>query len=121
MSNLISSKIKNKSMPKLDCTAVSVVYKSKNGLYRGFVQPYDITYEGKTRDQVMSVLKNMTIQYEEGLRRYDNPSHLSSVPLSDEEDREKLNDIFPGLMRQLVSKHFKVVTPDYYAEAKLPA
>lgn len=110
-----------KKTTKLDCTAVSVVYKSKNGSYRGFVQPYDITYEGETRDQVLSVLKDMTTQYEEGLKRYNNPSHLASVPLSDEEDREKLNDIFPGLMRQLVAKHFKVITPEYYAEAKLCA
>ena len=58
-------------------------------------------------------------QYEEGLRRYDSPSHLTGVPLSDEEDKEKWNNISPSLMQQLVTKHFKVATPNYYAEAKL--
>jgi len=106
---------------KLDCSAVNIVYKSKNGLYRGFVQPYDITYEDETKEKVLSVLKDMTVQYENGLKRYNNPSHLATVPLSDEEDREKWNDISPSLMQQLVTKHFSVSTPDYYAEAKLPA
>lgn len=106
---------------KLDCSAVNIVYKSKNGLYRGFVQPYDITYEDETKEKVLSVLKDMTFQYEEGLKRYNNPSHLSCVPLTDEEDRAKWNDISPSLIQQLATKNFKVVTPDYYAEAKLCA
>jgi len=121
MKNLSCDTTKNKFITKVDCTAISVVYKSKNGLYRGFVQPYDITYEGETQEQVLSVLKDMTSLYEEGLKKYNSPEHLTTVPLSDDEDREKLNNIFPGLMRQLVARHFKVITPDYYAEAKLPA
>ncbi len=106
---------------KLDCSAVNIVYKSKNGLYRGFVQPYDITYEGKTREKVLSVLKDMTTQYEEGLKKYNSPSHLSNVPLTDEEDKEKWNNISPSLMQQFVTKHFTITTPDYYAEVKVPA
>ncbi|MEK7081255.1 MAG: hypothetical protein AAB902_02620 [Patescibacteria group bacterium] len=106
---------------KLDCTAVNVVYKSKNGSYRGFVQPYDITYEDDTSEKVLSALKDMTIEYEEGLKKYNNPSHLSVVPLSDEEDKEKWNNISPSLVQQLITKRFKVVSPDYYAEARLCA
>jgi len=118
MKSLVKKVLRN-VVPNVDCTAVSVVYKSKNGLYRGFVQPYDITYEGETKEQVLAVLKDMIVQYEEGLKRYNFPSHLSSVSLSDEEDREKLADIFPGLLQHLREKHFQVTTPDYYAEAKL--
>ncbi len=122
MNNLtVKNKIKKINMPKLECNAVNVVYKSKNGLYRGFVQPYDITYEAETKNKVLSVLKEMTVQYENGLKRYNNPYHLSSVPLSDEEDKEKWNEVSPSLMQQLITKHFKISKPDYYAEAKLPA
>ena len=106
---------------KLDCSSVSVVYKSKNGLYRGFVQPYDITYESDTHTKVLEVLKEMTSEYEDGLIKYNHPSHLLHIPLSDEEDKEKLNNIAPHLFGNLLNKNYKINTPDYYAEAKLPA
>src|SRR5947209_2331571 len=102
------------SLHSLPCSSVSVVYKSRNGLYRGFVQPYDVTYEAveeqNTQNSVLSILRDMREQYEEGLKKYEYPSHLSAVPLSDEEDKEKLNKIFPALMQQLASKNPIVVT-----------
>ena len=110
-----------KETTKLECSAVSVVYKSKNGLYRGFVQPYDITYEAGTQNKVLEILKEMTMEYEEGLKKYGNPSHLASVPLTDGEDKEKWNEVSPSLMQQLITRHLKISKPDYYAEAKLPA
>ena len=113
---------KNKATAtKLDCSSVSVVYKSKNGLYRGFVQPYDITYEASTQKKVLDVLNEMIGEYEDGLKKYDYPSHLCTVPLSDMEDREKLNEIAPSLFSKLLSKKYKIITPNYYAEARIPA
>ena len=106
---------------KLDCTAVNVVYKSKSGMYRGFVHPYDITYEDETHEKVLSVLKDMTESYEEGLKKYDTPEHLIHVPLSDTEDKEKWNEISPSVIQSLVTQNFRISKPDYYAEAKLPA
>lgn len=113
--------VKNNSLPILACSSVSVVYKSQNGLYRGFVQPYDITYEANTHKKVLEVLNEMVLEYEEGLRKYDHPSHLLHIPLSDQEDKEKLNDIAPHLFGNLLNKNYKIITPNYYAEAKLPA
>ncbi len=62
------------------------IYKTKDGLWRGFVVPYDITHEAKTKKEVEEVLPKLVELYEEGLAKYKNPSHLVSVPLSDKED-----------------------------------
>ncbi len=122
MNNFLNKTVKKEiTIPQLNCSSISVVYKSKNGTYRGFVQPYDITYEADTQEKVLEVLKEMIIEYEEGLKKYEYPSHLSQVPLSDEEDKEKFNNISPHLLKNLLKKIYKIVTPNYYAEAKLPA
>ena len=62
------------------------IYKTKNGTWRGFVTPYDITFEASTKKKVEEVLPEMVQLYEEGLKRYNNPQHLIAVPLSYEED-----------------------------------
>lgn len=62
------------------------IYKTKEGLWRGFVAPYDVTHEAKTKKEVENILPKLVELYEEGLVKYKNPSHLVNVPLSDEED-----------------------------------
>lgn len=117
----INKRNKLSNCPTVDCTAISVVYKSKSGLYRGFVQPYDITFEDTTKDKVLSALREMIEIYEDGIRTYNHSSNLIDVPLSDDEDREKWNAISPNLSQRLFKKEFKITTPFYYAEAKLPS
>lgn len=62
------------------------IYKTKEGKWRGFFVPYDVTYEARTKKEVEEVLPKMVTLYEDGLRKYGNPSHLANVPLSSEED-----------------------------------
>lgn len=65
------------------------IYKTSSGLWRGFVTPYDVTFEEKTKKKVEEILPKLVALYEDGLAKYKNPSHLMSVPLSDEEDRRE--------------------------------
>ena len=65
---------------------VSLFYKTEDGLWRGFMTPYDVSFEAKTRKKVEEVLPKLVKLYEEGLQKYKNPPHLMTVPLSDKED-----------------------------------
>lgn len=67
------------------------IYKTKTGKWRGFFVPYDVSFEAKTRKEVEEVLPKMVALYEEGLKKYNNPIHLSAVPLSDPEDSEEFS------------------------------
>lgn len=107
---------------QLRYSSASVVYKSEiSGLWRGFVLPYDITYEASTREEVITVLREMVESYEDALRKYGHPGHLRMVPLSDPEDIRKNQEISTELMNNLLAGHSKVEHPKYYAEAKLPS
>ena len=67
------------------------IYQTKEGLWRGFVTPYDVTYEDKTKEKVEEVLPKLAKLYEEGLKKYNNPAHLAVVSLTDEEDILEFN------------------------------
>jgi len=67
------------------------IYQTKKGLWRGFVTPYDVTYEDKTREKVEGVLPKLVKLYEEGLKKYNNPPHLAVVSLTDDEDIAEFN------------------------------
>lgn len=110
-----------KNQEKIDYSSVLVAYKVKDGVWRGFVHPFDITYESATKKEVVSVLKDMLDAYVDGLHRYGNPAHLSNVPLSHTSDSAKWQRISIDLMSKLQAGIPKVVTKDYYAEAQLPA
>lgn len=105
----------------VDYSSVMVVYKTPEGLWRGFVVPFDITYEAQSKEEVHSVLKDMIASYVEALNMYNHPKHLIDVPLSDKEDETKWSriswDIFTA-MKQNISR---IEKSDYYAEAQLPA
>jgi hypothetical protein len=97
---------------------VIIAYKSKSGLWRGFVLPYNITFEAETRDEVIMVLKEMSESYNEGLNKHESPAHLVSVPLSEEEDISKYSEISMDLMSNLKAGKEKIFAPNYYAEAE---
>jgi len=102
-------------------SSIIVTYQSEEGLWRGFVVPFDITFEASSRDEVLSVLKDMQSSYLEGLKKYDNAPHLANVPLSHLEDNRKWQDILIELMNKLHSGVSKIENSDYYAEAQIPA
>ncbi|XOB42168.1 MAG: hypothetical protein ACKKMP_02275 [Candidatus Nealsonbacteria bacterium] len=66
---------------------ILVVYKAKDGNWRGFCSPYDITCEAETRLETMKRIKKSFKLYEEGLEKYGYPKHLSLRKLSDAQDR----------------------------------
>jgi hypothetical protein len=110
-----------KGQEVLPCSSVSVSYESKEGSWRGFVIPYDLTYEADTKEAVMKVLQDMVLSYEAALKEYGSPSHLASVPLTDEEDISKFHKIKNDLVSKLKSNKLTIRSASYYAEAKLPA
>ncbi|OGJ70812.1 hypothetical protein A3G69_00935 [Candidatus Peribacteria bacterium RIFCSPLOWO2_12_FULL_53_10] len=102
-------------------SSVIVTYLSESGMWRGFVMPYDITYEADTREKVVAVLQDMTHSYRLALGEYNKPTHLADVPLSYVEDRQKWDEISMNVVNKLLNRVDKIETPDYYAEAQLPA
>lgn len=105
-----------------ECSTITVSYKAKEGFWRGFVLPYDVTYEADSKDKVMNVLKDMVSSYEQGLRKYNNPPHLKNVPiLSSPEDNQKWREISVDVVNNFLVNKLKISGSDYYAETKLPA
>lgn len=87
---MISTTLKTASSKKVDSYRKFVhIYKTKEGLWRGFATPYDVSYEAKTKKKVEEVLPKLVELYEDGLAKYKNPQHLMIVPISDEEDRNE--------------------------------
>lgn len=99
---------------EVDFSCIVVVYPAKNGSWRGFVHPYDITTEADTREKALTALNEMIEMYEEGLRKYNNPSYLRNKILSDEEDRE----VFHQVALDALEKQGSIDTSRYYAETK---
>lgn len=91
---LIINKNENKkgvSDTKFSYSHLAHIYKTKTGKWRGFFVPYDVSYEAITKKEVEEVLPKMVTLYEEGLKKYNYPIHLSAVPLSDPEDSEEFS------------------------------
>lgn len=78
---------------KITYKRVPHIYKTKEGTWRGFVTPYNVTFEASSRKKVEEVLPEMVKLYEAGLEKYNYPSHLMKVPLSYQEDIEEFNKL----------------------------
>jgi hypothetical protein len=114
MSTVMQRKsLKNRAV-ETDLSYVLVAYKSKNGSWRGFVQPYDITIEADSKGKAIESLREMVESYEEGLKKYSYPPHLSIKHLSNEED----NEVFNQLALKSISEKGKLEKANFYAEAK---
>lgn len=99
----------NGKVPKLPKLVVRVIYKSKGGYWRGFCSPYDVTCEAKTKDSANDRLQRLVSLYEEGLEKYNYPSHLAIKPLSNREDKK----VF-GMALKVVSNDIKrAIVHDY--------
>ena len=57
------------SQTNVGYATVMVVYQLDKNTWRGFVMPFDITFEGETREQVVTILKNMIGSYIDGLKK----------------------------------------------------
>lgn len=94
MWNFERKTIKGKIVPKL---TILVVYKDKNGHWRGFCSPYDVSCEGKTKQSVMNKLQALVSLYENRLKKYKYAKHLAIKPLSEPKDKE----IFSFVLRKV--------------------
>lgn len=121
MKSIIDRLIGAQNKTQFDFSSVLVVYQIEPQLWRGFVMPFDITYEAESKDEVVDILRQMTEVYVDGLKEYNNPTHLSDVPLSNGLDTNKWISISQDLTNKLLNKISRVDTTDYYAEAQLPA
>jgi predicted RNase H-like HicB family nuclease len=121
MSTLLQKLTRSREKNAFDCSSVMVVYQAEESAWRGFVFPYDITFEAESREKVIEVLKSMIESYIDGLKEYNNPAHLNNVPLTYSKDREKWNLISQDLNGKLMNKIRKIESTDYYAEVQLPA
>ena len=110
-----------KKTSQLDFSSVLVVYQVEKNLWRGFIMPLDVTGEAESKEQVTSILEELTSSYIDGLETYGNPSHLSDVPLSNILDVNKWSKISQDLTNKLLNKISEINTPDYYAKAQLPS
>ncbi|MDO8518503.1 MAG: hypothetical protein Q7S26_04420, partial [bacterium] len=95
-----------------DFAAVLVVYKSREGYWKGFAHPYDVTTEGNTKKDTLTKLQLLVNVYEDELRQFKFPSHLVHKPQSDLEDRE----MFRRVVNDAVEEKGIVDRFDYHAE-----
>jgi len=105
---------KSGQLVKFDFNSVLVTYRAKNGSWRGFVAPYNITTEAETKEQAQTALQEMVEVYEEGLKKYDYPEHLTVVTLSDDEDK----DVFNHLAVKALVNQGKIESPTCHAETR---
>lgn len=66
---------------------ILIAYKAKNGNWRGFCSPYDITCEAYTLKQTKQKLMRLVELYEDGLKKYNYPQHLAFRQLTEKEDQ----------------------------------
>ena len=96
---------------------VGVIYQSKDGNWRGFCYPYDVSCTAATEKAVKGKLKNLVQAYEEVLAQYNNPIHLIDKEMSDVEDRETLKKIWPEISRNIAKDMEEATNPKKYSES----
>lgn len=101
------------SKPKL---VILAVYKSKESFWRGFCAPYDVTCNASTKEQAMKQIEELVELYEDGLKQYDYPKHLSIKPLTDPEDQRVFQAIIE-LISEQISEHIRERFLDYQKES----
>lgn len=95
---------------------LGVVYKSKDGGWRGFCYPYDVTCNASNRKEVMEKLEALISAYEESLERHNNPKHLIDKKLSDIEDRKVLKKIWPEVSKKIAKLLRQASSPTRYSD-----
>lgn len=110
---MLAEQSKNLTLYKeVDFSYIVYVYQSKNGSWRGFVHPYDVTIEADSKEEALEALKEMAEVYKEGLEKHGNPKHLALKPLSDPEDNER----FQKLALDVIADKHQITGTDFYAE-----
>lgn len=107
--NLLERNISRKSV---SFSAVLVVYKSKEGYWKGFCHPYGITSQATSKVKALAFLKELVEVYRLELKKYDFPAHLVYQQLTDIEDRE----MFSVVLKDAIEKKGIIDKENYHAE-----
>lgn len=83
---------------------LGVVYKSKDGNWRGFCYPYDVACNTMTKEEAMKNLMELMETYEENLSNYNSPRHLIVKKLSEKEDQDVFKKIWPEVSRKFAER-----------------
>lgn len=83
---------------------IGVVYKSKDGTWRGFCSPFDISCTAKTANGAMKKMDVLMKVYIEGLHKYGYPSRLAVKEISDEEDRKVFEKVLKYVIKDMATK-----------------
>ncbi|MEK7170044.1 MAG: hypothetical protein AAB767_02030 [Patescibacteria group bacterium] len=100
------------SRREVDFSAILVVYKSKEGYWKGFVHPYGVTSQAKSKARALTLLKELVEAYRKELKKYGFPSHLVYQTFVDVEDRE----MFSVVVKDAVDQKGIIDKEDYHAE-----
>lgn len=95
---------------------IGVVYKSKNGNWRGFCYPYDVTCNADTKEEAMEALNGLVETYEESLERHNNPRHLIEKRLTDREDQMVFKKLWPHISKRIAEHLKNAHSPLKYSE-----
>src|SRR3989338_217954 len=93
---------------------IGVIYHSKDGNWRGFCYPYDLTCNAKTKDEAREKLTSLVETYEEVLSKYNSPRHLVEKNLTDAEDRKIFKEVWPEISKTIVSHIKTASSPEKY-------
>lgn len=93
--------LKGKNIPKL---VIKVIYKSKDGNWRGFCYPFDVSCTAKTSKEAKKILENLVDVYIDGLKKYNFPSHIAVKEISDKEDKKVFKKVLTLVIKDIGSK-----------------
>ncbi len=83
---------------------ILVVYKSGTDGWRGFCAPYDVTCNASTKRKAMQTLEELVELYQDGLKKYHYPKHLSIKSLSNREDAKVFNIVREHIAEKITKK-----------------
>ena len=83
---------------------IEAVYKSKDGTWRGFCSPFDISCTADTQNEAMKKIDELVEIYTEGLKKYAYPVNLTIKELSDEEDKIVFNEVLKFIIEDISLK-----------------
>lgn len=83
---------------------ILAVYKTDQGDWRGFCAPYDVTCNAPSKEKAMKSIEKMVALYEEGLKQYNYPKHLSVKKLSNRKDQKVFNVIIKDISQKISRK-----------------
>lgn len=89
---------------------IFVIYETRDGTWRGFCSPYDVSCNASTKEAAIETLKKLVSLYEEGLKKYGYPAHLTIKPLSDPEDEK----IFKKALKIIANMEKEKLVKSYY-------